>query len=957
MRHHTNRRPAHALTILTAVIALFASSSCSDSNNPAPPIGIAPEPTVTAAGKLPGVVINIENVRGRDLADRGEVGQALTVDFTVKTDAGEPLELSTLARGAIMVSGPTFNYQRVIASQGDVRERATKRGLGAYRYVFEVPIPAVYEAPYNDTTDITESELTGQALLGGTYTVAIELRKDYAIDGTTFRDPGNATRDFLIGSATTIESREVVTLANCNQCHGELRGHGDNRNNITNCLVCHTAGAEDRNVAAAAGGTPGATVDFKVMIHKIHAGKHLPSVNGVTTNANGTRNYAATPRPYQLVGFNDTVHDYSNVAFPRWPSLAYPMPRDLGYAALPSGSRSLEDTMRSAPVDCNACHGDPDGAGPLPAPAQGDLAFTQPSVSACNSCHDDWVPDHFYTSNGQTMPAERDNATCKECHRPSGLPIDVRDAHLHPVSNPTFAEGLRFALTAVTDVSGDNDGTFDENERVQVIMTIQDNAGADVPATSLSRVEAIINGPTSNPNLVHYVVVPTAGMGSGPNYTFNLPQTIYYEPVGSSDGGTNGETFGTSRTPHWNVSGANTQLLLRTGTGSGSTLAADASVSQNYLDLATGGGANFVRNDYIVIEDAQSVRREFLKVQRVDGDRLWFSSAYSQNYAAGVRRPHLLGSTVDVIIVPRDTNGDEVPIASANWSLDPATGLVTETTEFGVGEVLVTYTSDFVVPANYTGAFNESPDLDASWGDWIGLPVLSGTYNVGIWGRRDLQSVVNVGGVTESTTYREAADVGQLAVRFGSATAIELVSRIDGAQSCVACHTDIQFHGGGRRGYDTCILCHGTAGSEDAARYVYANGPETTGVTIDFRTMLHKIHQGKELKAGANYQVAGFGGNPHSYEHVGFPLMPGGTSNCTSCHGTTSTAWLEPAERNHPNAMVPTRSWRAACASCHDASAAIAHIDANTAPSGAEACAVCHGTGKDNDVRKAHTVK
>ena len=38
------------------------------------------------------------------------------------------------------------------------------------------------------------------------------------------------------------------------------------------------------------------------MIHKIHNGEHLPSVNGVATNPDGTRNYDATPTPYILVG-------------------------------------------------------------------------------------------------------------------------------------------------------------------------------------------------------------------------------------------------------------------------------------------------------------------------------------------------------------------------------------------------------------------------------------------------------------------------------------------------------------------------------------------------------------------------------------------------------------------------------------------------------------------------------
>tara|TARA_R110002072_G_scaffold136285_2_gene278588 strand:+ start:9292 stop:12180 length:2889 start_codon:yes stop_codon:yes gene_type:complete len=944
--------------LLAGFAGFVILASCSDSNNPAP-IGIADEPIVAANASLPGVVVTIEDVLGSGGSGKARVGDRLVVDFTVQTESGAPLELSNLQRGAIMVSGPTFNYQRVIASQSDLRERSIKRALGAYRYTFDVQVPGVYVAPLNDTTALTEGELTGQALLAGTYTVGIELRKDYAIGGVTYRDPGNASRDFLIGGATEVVSREVVTLANCNQCHGELRAHGDNRNNLTNCLLCHTAGSEDRNTAGVANGTPGRTVDFKVMIHKIHAGKHLPSVNGVTTNPDGTRDYAATKKPYQLIGFGDRVIDFSEIAFPVWPSLAYPMPRDLGYGALSSSQRSLEDSMRSASVDCTSCHGDPDGAGPLPAPAQGDLAYTQPSVSACASCHDDWNPDHLYTANGQTMPAERNNATCKECHRQSGGPLDVRDAHVHPLVDPAFAEGLRFEVQSIADVptAGAGNNAFDVNERVRVTMTIKDGSGADVPATALSRIEAVINGPTSNPNLVHYVRVPSAALGSGPSYTFNLPQSLYYEPVGSSDAGTLNEMFTTTRAPHWNVSGAETELLLRTGTGAGSTLATNAVAYQNYIDLAVGGGANFASGDFVVIEDGQTTRREFLRAQRVDGDRLWFSSAYSQNYAPGLRGPHALGSSVDKVIVPVNGSGQPVPIPTSSYSLDATTGIVTETTEFGAGEVLVTYTSDFLVPPSYTGTFNESPDLDQSWGDWVGLPILSGTYNIGIWGRRDLSFPVSIGGASQSTTYREAADPAVTPVLFGTATTLSVINRIDSSEGCYRCHTDIQFHGGGRKGYDTCLLCHGVAGAEDAATYVYANGEASPGVTIDFRTMLHKIHAGKTLAAGENYKIAGFGGNGHSYEHVGYPFMPGGVSNCASCHGENSTAWVEPAERLHPMAMVPTRSWRAACASCHDTTAAQAHIDANTSPSGGEACAICHGVGEDEDVRSVHTVK
>jgi OmcA/MtrC family decaheme c-type cytochrome len=182
--------------------------------------------------------------------------------------------------------------------------------------------------------------------------------------------------DFLLGDATTLEPRELVTLANCNQCHTELRAHGENRNQIANCLLCHTSGAEDRNNPAVAGGTPGVAIDFKVMIHKIHSGKHLPSVLGVTTDSSGARKLrrdaGAVP---SLVGFGNEVHDYSTVTWPAWPSFYSPMPRDLGFTTLTSTQQSRENLMRQGPAECGKCHGDPDGDGPLPAPGarRGDL--------------------------------------------------------------------------------------------------------------------------------------------------------------------------------------------------------------------------------------------------------------------------------------------------------------------------------------------------------------------------------------------------------------------------------------------------------------------------------------------------------------------------------------------------------------------------------------------------------
>jgi hypothetical protein len=292
-------------------------------------------------------------------------------------------------------------------------------------------------------------------------------------------------------------------------------------------------------------------------------------------------------------------------------------------------------------------------------------------------------------------------------------------------------------------------------------------------------------------------------------------------------------------------------------------------------------------------------------------------------------------------------------VPATSYTLDALTGVIVETTEFGSGELLASYTTEFLVPAVYPAPFGDSPELDQSWGEWTGLAVQPGTYNLGIWGARVF--TVAVGSDTSSYTEGSTPEVTQLL--FGDATTTEIVTRIDDSSGCYRCHEDIQFHGGSRRGYETCTLCHTLAGAEDAANYIYPAGAVTEGVTIDFRTMLHKIHRGKELAAGANYVVAGNGGTGHTYEEVGFPVMPGGTQQCAVCHGTANEAWVQPATRNHPNGLLSTRSWRAACGSCHDSTAERAHIDVNTSPSGVESCSICHGIGEDFDVRTAHKTR
>ena len=910
--------------LLLSLLVLGAAACNGGSSNSVPlvPIPSVPDPVVREGDPLPGVVVAIQRVYGGSGPNGAfRVGDRPKIDFTVKRDDGVALELSRITRAAILVSGPTENYQRVIPSQSDLGTAAVKTAVGEYTYTFAAPLPATYLAPLNDSPALSDGEWTGQPLAGGTYTVGIELCKTYVVEGTEYRDPGNATADFLFGSATTIAAREFVKNENCTVCHSQVRAHGDERIDVRQCLLCHTAGAEDGTGGGGSDATPGATIDFRVMIHKIHSGRHLPSVLGVTTNPDGTRKYDATPKPYQLIGEGNEVSDFSAITFPAWPSFTTGMPRDFGHTTLSSAQQSLENTMRAAPVGCGICHGDPDGAGPLTAPAQGDLIWARPSRRTCTSCHDDWEPSLPYMSNGSSMPPQANDSECSSCHLPNGDPMAVEDAHRHPLVDPALAAGVHFDVTAVVDVGGNNNGNFDPGERVAITFSVKNDAGTAIPASSLSRIEAVLSGPTTNPQMMNYQrMAPVYFSGAGP-YTVNMPTQIYYDAIGTSTG-TTGETFTSSRAPIWNVSGAATSLLRRTGVGASSTLAASARVTQNYIDVAFGTGSMFVKDNYIVLDDAVSSMREYLRIQWVQGDRLWFGSQFRTNYKPNLLLAHAAGATVQVVTTSA--------IPTASWTLVPATGVFTEVVEFGSGAVLASYTSDFVIPPVYPGALDDSPVNGEDWGDWTGLPLVNGTYKFDLHGARSLP-FTGPGG--EMTTYTEAAEPTVVYLLFGAATSIEIVERVVGATACNACHVNLQFHGGSRRGFDACINCHGSAGAENTLLYENPTTGNPLGTPVEFRYLLHQLH-----------------------EHV-FPVTPGGVQDCSKCHGPGNTAWQVPAERNHPSQSRPTRAWKAACSSCHDSAVNVAHIDANTSASGGESCAICHGAGRELDVPFVHLIR
>ena len=940
-----------------SLLLLLAAAGCKgDDGAPGPqgpPGSAGPTETELAQGDdPPGVNLTILEVTGASGAGGAfQVGDSVTVRFELTKDDASTWDITEMSFGRMMVSGPTFNYQRVLPEVADVASAAVQNADGSYSYTFPDPIPAVYAPPLNDTPSFgpDDGELTGEDLLSGTYTVGAYFAFAYKVDGADYRNVGNATADFPFGSSTTIEPREVVKQDNCNRCHQDLQAHGGLRRDVTLCLLCHTAGSEDRNVPSVAGGTPGVSVDFKVMLHRIHNGAHLPSVLGVDTNPDGSRNYGATPSPYLIVGFNDSVNDFSEASFPAWPWGLIALPRDEGYSALSSTDKSTEDTIRTGAADCIACHGDPDGTGPLSAPAQGDLHMAQPTRAACGSCHDDINWGLPYTANGQTMPSQANNSNCTLCHEQSGNSLAVLNAHRHPLKKKSFNPGLNIEVSSI-DEAGVNDGsgTIDPGEKIAVTFTMVDDDGVDLVPASIGNLSVVVSGPTSNYNLLLNGSIPSGALIGAQPFTTNLPGAVSLEYLGDSAAGLT--VHNTALTPLWDSAGASTTVYARTALTTATSLADDVSAWQNYVDVASSAG--FARNDYIVIDNGVPGFEEYFRIQFVDGNRLWFGSTASSSYKPSTTVAHLSGASVQEVTLSTKTVG-------VDYSLDEVTGTITELVDFGVGNaVLASYTSDFVMPDAYPVPLNGSPDIGQEAGEWTGLSLVDGTYTLGIWGAPTL----TLSQYGETNNYRGTAEVQRADFLVGSASEIESYDFISSGQDCLACHQDVLFHGGGRRGVDACILCHGAIGGEDRPPYVAGNAPATSGATISLRGMLHKIHMGAELANASTYTLVGFGSSawpnnftPHTYSEVEFPALPQGVKNCEVCHGEGNSAWIEPSDRNHPTMQdVPVLGWTAVCNSCHDSEAASAHIQLMTSPSGYESCSVCHSPGKEWDVQRMH---
>ena len=239
-------------------------------------------------------------------------------------------------------------------------------GDGTYQYTFKTNVTTVPNVVYDASL---------------THRVGFEIR------GLAQANNAPYTFQPSTGATTGIFSREIVETATCDNCHTSLTAHGGARVDVQYCVMCHNPGTTDPY--------SGNTLDMKVMVHKIHSGNTLPSIQTV----NGPNTAPTLGIGYWIVGYMESLNNFNTLLYP-------------------------QDTR-----NCTTCH-----AQNIPAATQAANYSTVPTAEACGACHD---TVNFATgANHSSANLIANDSQCATCHGSTSTldngQLQVVAAHIIP---------------------------------------------------------------------------------------------------------------------------------------------------------------------------------------------------------------------------------------------------------------------------------------------------------------------------------------------------------------------------------------------------------------------------------------------------------------------------------------------------------------------------------------------
>jgi OmcA/MtrC family decaheme c-type cytochrome len=322
--------------------------------------------------------------------------------------------------------------------------------IGDYTYTFKTKAPATFDPTV-------------------THAIGVSAVRNLAEFGTfdQWSLTSNDVFTFVPDGSAVKVTRSLVTTNACNQCHDPMFGHGGSRIAVELCITCHTPQTVNPDTQL--------TQDMKVLIHKIHMGKNLPSVKAGT--------------PYRI-WHRGAWSDFSEVSFP-------------------------QDVR-----NCTTCH--------AKEATQADLWKTNPTRDACGSCHDDV---NFATGkNHLDLPQLNDNQ-CKNCHTPDA--VSDRDASV-PGSHiiPNNSASLPGLVTKIVKVEGATPGSAPI-----VTFNVVNKAGVPVDISKITQIRVVLAGPNTDYNTgagaIRVSEDPAKTAGTNGNYVYTMTNKVPAAAAGS----------------------------------------------------------------------------------------------------------------------------------------------------------------------------------------------------------------------------------------------------------------------------------------------------------------------------------------------------------------------------------------------------------------------------------------
>lgn len=324
-------------------------------------------------------------------------GNPLTIQFRVTVN-GAPRDIVTspLALLRAYVAGPNSDFTQtwLVGSQTTAYLQATIQGtsvlpggtltaIDAANGLFQYTFPVAMAIPPTAT---------------GSYTVGLEGRLSATVPSYT---AVSVTRPFAVTDPVAVPRRAIVDQAKCENCHFEVTHHGASRG-IATCVLCHNPATVDDRVSRYESSTIRAeSIDFRVLIHRIHTG---PSA---------TSPYLLGTFPPTTANPDGAMRDFASMRLPRSSAACeschlpgtYRLPASTGRA--PTVAREL--TCTEAPAT------DADSFCQSPNWVQSAVFTTPPETAACTSCHDSPYAAAHATLNTTSGGVE----ACTTCHGPS----------------------------------------------------------------------------------------------------------------------------------------------------------------------------------------------------------------------------------------------------------------------------------------------------------------------------------------------------------------------------------------------------------------------------------------------------------------------------------------------------------------------------------------------------------